>query len=123
MYDRARPMSQYRVFSLIAATVVAAVAFSSAAYADDDSGSPDQPSIVVGGTVHPPTVIVVDPQTPVAATGPINPAKPIAVDPRVRGHVFVASTKAGVSSRAELSALVWQLHDLGADPGSTLIST
>jgi DNA-binding CsgD family transcriptional regulator len=41
----------------------------------------------------------------------------------VEGHVFLASTKAGVSSRAELSALVRQLHDLGADPGGTLIPT
>jgi DNA-binding NarL/FixJ family response regulator len=41
----------------------------------------------------------------------------------VEGHVFLASTKAGVTSRAELSSLVQQLHDLGADPGDTLIPT
>jgi DNA-binding NarL/FixJ family response regulator len=41
----------------------------------------------------------------------------------VEGHVFLASTKPGVSSRAELSALVQQFHDLGADPGGALIPT
>jgi hypothetical protein len=84
MHDRARPMGRYRVCSLVAGVVVAAVALSPSAYADDDSGSPTGPSIVVGGTVHPPGTIVVDPETPAAATGPINPAQPIVVDPRVR---------------------------------------
>ena len=41
----------------------------------------------------------------------------------LEGHVFLASTKPGVSSRAELSALVQQFHDLGADPGGALIPT
>ncbi len=84
MYDSAQPMSRYRVFSLIAGAVVAAVALSPSAYADDDLFTPTEPSIVVGGTVHPPGTIVVDPETPTAATGPIDPKQPIAVDPRVR---------------------------------------
>jgi len=82
--DSARPMSRNRVCSSLAAVVVAAVALSPSAYADDDVFTPSGPSIVVGGTVHPPTAIVVDPQTPTAATGPIDVSKPIAVDPRVR---------------------------------------
>jgi hypothetical protein len=79
-------MSRYRVFSLIAGGVVAAVALSPSAYADDDLFTPTEPSIVVGGTVHPPGTIVVDPETPAAATGPgpIDASKPIEVDPRVR---------------------------------------
>jgi hypothetical protein len=84
MHDSARPMSRYRVCSLVAGVVVAAVALSPAAYADDDLFTPTEPSIVVGGTVHPPGTIVVDPQTPTAATGPIDPAQPIGVDPRAR---------------------------------------
>jgi hypothetical protein len=84
MYDSARPMSRNRVFSLFAGVVVAAVALSPSAYADDDLFTPTEPSIVVGGTVHPPGTIVVDPETPAAATGPIDPAQPIGVDPRVR---------------------------------------
>jgi hypothetical protein len=83
--DSARPKRRYRVCSLLAAIVVAAVALSPSAYADDgDLFSPTGPSIVVGGTVHPPTAIVVDPQTPSASTGPIDPAQSIGVDPRVR---------------------------------------
>jgi hypothetical protein len=81
--DSARPKRRYRVFALFAAVVVTAATLSPSAYADDDQG----PSIVVGGTVHPPTAIVVDPETPTAATGPIDPAQPIAVDPRVRPPV------------------------------------
>ena len=84
MYDSARPMGRYSVFSLFAGVAVAAVALSPSAYADDDLFTPTEPSIVVGGTVHPPAAIVVDPETPAAATGPINPARPIDVDPRVR---------------------------------------
>ena len=84
MYDSARPMNRYGVFSLFAGVAVAAVALSPSAYADDDLFTPTEPSIVVGGTVHPPGTIVVDPETPAAATGPIDPAQPIAVDPRVR---------------------------------------
>jgi hypothetical protein len=72
------------MLSLFAGCVVAAVALSPSAYADDDLSTPTEPSIVVGGTVHPPATIVVDPETPTAATGPIDPSKPIAVDPRVR---------------------------------------
>jgi hypothetical protein len=87
MGDSARPMSRYRGYSLLAGVVVAVVALSPSAYADDgDLFTPTGPSIVVGGTVHPPAAIVVDPLAPAVATGtgPINPAQPIAVDPRVR---------------------------------------
>ena len=84
MYDSARPTNRYGVFSLFAGVAVAAVALSPSAYADDDLFTPTEPSIVVGGTVHPPGTIVVDPETPTAATGPIDPKQPIAVDPRVR---------------------------------------
>jgi hypothetical protein len=84
MYDSARPMGRYGVFSLFAAVVVTTVALSPSVYADDDLFSPTQPPIVVGGTVHPPGTIVVDPETPAAAQGPIDPNQPIEVDPRVR---------------------------------------
>jgi hypothetical protein len=87
MHDSAKPMGRHRVFSLIAGVVVAAVALSPSAYADDgDLFTPTGPSIVVGGTVHSPGTIVVDPdpKPPAAAPGPINPAQPIVVDPRVR---------------------------------------
>ncbi len=85
MHDSARPTGRYRVCSLFAAVVVAVVALSPSAYADDDDlFTPTEPSIVVGGTVHPPGTIVVDPETPAVATGPIDPAQPIGVDPRVR---------------------------------------
>jgi hypothetical protein len=85
MHDSVRPVGRYSLCSLFAAVVVAAVALSPSAYADDDDlFSPTGPSIVVGGTVHPPAAIVVDPETPTAATGPIDPTKPIGVDPRVR---------------------------------------
>jgi hypothetical protein len=117
MDDSARPMSRYRVCSVLTGVVVAAVALSPAAYADDDSGDPDQPSIVVGGTVHPPTVIVVDPLAPAVATGtgPINPAKPIAVDPRVRP----ASPKccdAIIENGKETPQLRWPWDDVKGVP-------
>jgi DNA-binding CsgD family transcriptional regulator len=34
----------------------------------------------------------------------------------VEGHIYQASTKAGVTSRSELSALVEQFQQLGAAP-------
>ncbi|WP_319447219.1 MULTISPECIES: hypothetical protein [unclassified Mycobacterium] len=78
-------MSRYSLCSLLAAVVVAVVALSPSAYADDDDlFTPTGPSIVVGGTVHPPGTIVVDPETPAATTGPIDPSKPIDVDPSAR---------------------------------------
>jgi hypothetical protein len=75
--------------------VVAAVALSPAAYADGDLFTPTGPSIVVGGTVHPPTTIVVDPTTPAASTGPTNPPPPVGVDPRVRVPPPVCCTRFG----------------------------
>jgi hypothetical protein len=100
----------------IAVAVVAAVVLSPAAYADpeDDLFSPSGPSIVVGGTVHPPGTIVVDPETPPVATGPgpIDPAQPIDVDPRVR----VAPPAPPVCCKrfGGATVLIWPGH--GANP-------
>jgi hypothetical protein len=95
MHDSAQPTGRYSVCSLFAGVVVAAVALSPAAYADGDLFTPTGPSIVVGGTVHPPTTIVVDPTTPAASTGPTNPPPPVGVDPRVRVPPPVCCTRFG----------------------------
>jgi hypothetical protein len=81
MHDRARPVGRFGVFSVFVGAVASVVALSAPAHADDP---PSQPSIVVGGTVHPPTAIVVDPQTPSTTAGPIDASKPIGVDPRAQ---------------------------------------
>jgi hypothetical protein len=81
-HNRARPGGRFRLFPVVVGVVVANVAaFSGPAHADDP---PPEPSIVVGGTVHPSATIVVDPQKPPPTTaGPIDASKPIGVDPRV----------------------------------------
>jgi hypothetical protein len=88
MHHAKRPLRRLGAFSSVVGVVAAAVTLSPPANADPDLFEPEPPpSIVVGGTVHPgPTGsnIVVDPQTPSGALGPIDPSQPIGLDPRVR---------------------------------------
>jgi hypothetical protein len=70
-----------RLFAVPVAAACA-VALGPTAHADDDLFTPDQPPIVVGGTVNTPATIVVDPGTPAGTPDPINPNQPIGVDPR-----------------------------------------
>jgi hypothetical protein len=84
MPDSERTARRLPVFSLFVGAMATVVVSSPPAHADDDLFTPSQPSIVVGGTVHPSTSIVVDPQTPAGTTAPpIDASKPIGVDPGV----------------------------------------
>jgi hypothetical protein len=79
--DSQRLFGRFIAISLFAGATAAVVSLSPPAHADDNMIAPDQPLIVAGGTVHPSTTIVVDPQTPAGPTAPIDPSKPIGVDP------------------------------------------
>jgi hypothetical protein len=84
MQDSRRALGRFRLFSLSLLAVTGVVVLSPPANADEPFDPSPPPPIVTGGTVDTPaTIVVVPQQTPAVAAGPIDPKKPIGVDPNV----------------------------------------